>query len=404
MLKEVHADGLQSINESQLAGLAGLQIGAQVSKADLQAAANKLFQSGWFAKVKYSFASKPEGLVVTFQVEEGPHFAAYFDDFPWFADSELNEAIRKKVPFYQGFLPGQGTLVDDAAAGIADFLAEHQLTAAVEHQALANPVGEGSIQRFYIEGTSLQIEKIEFSDPALNSSLVVQQQIGALVGKAYSRLTIDLFLAEQVRPLFQQKGFLKVKLGPAEVRLPHNSNQKLPDRIPIYIPVAPGEVYRWKGAEWTGNSVVSAAALNGTLAMKAGDVADGMALEAGWDRVREEYGRLGYLDTTVEPAASYDDQAHTVAYTAHVNEGKPYKFGKMVLTGLSTTAEKLLREAWPIQPGAILNKKVYEDFVTKLQTRPAEIFKDLALHYDTVGHWLQTDASKGTVDVLLDFK
>jgi hypothetical protein len=28
----------------------------------------------------------------------------------------------------------------------------------------------------------------------------------------------------------------------------------------------------------------------------------------------------------------------------------------------------------------------------------------LPVHYDSVGHWLQTDAGKGTVDVLLDFK
>jgi hypothetical protein len=28
----------------------------------------------------------------------------------------------------------------------------------------------------------------------------------------------------------------------------------------------------------------------------------------------------------------------------------------------------------------------------------------LPVHYENVGHWLQTDAGKNTVDVLLDFK
>jgi len=28
----------------------------------------------------------------------------------------------------------------------------------------------------------------------------------------------------------------------------------------------------------------------------------------------------------------------------------------------------------------------------------------LPVHYDTVGHWLRTDAEKHSVDVLLDFK
>ena len=31
-------------------------------------------------------------------------------------------------------------------------------------------------------------------------------------------------------------------------------------------------------------------------------------------------------------------------------------------------------------------------------------FRDLPLHYDEVGHWLQPDETKQTVDVLLDFK
>jgi hypothetical protein len=57
-----------------------------------------------------------------------------------------------------------------------------------------------------------------------------------------------------------------------------------------------------------------------------------------------------------------------------------------------------------MQPGDIFDRRQFEKFLLKLQTHREEIFKDLPVHYDTVGHWLQTDASKGSVDVLLDFK
>jgi hypothetical protein len=46
----------------------------------------------------------------------------------------------------------------------------------------------------------------------------------------------------------------------------------------------------------------------------------------------------------------------------------------------------------------------YEEFLTKLQAHSTEIFKDLPIHYDEVGNWLQPNEAKGTVDVLLDFK
>jgi outer membrane protein assembly factor BamA len=403
-VREIHSEGLKSLPEPQLVTLCGLQTGAQAGRDDLQAAADKLVQSGLFAKVRYNFQTRTDGLLVTFHVEEAPRIPAYFDNLPWFADSELHDAIRKKLPFYDGTLPTHGSVVDQAADALREFVSSHGLTAALDHAVLANPTGEGSIQQFRIDGASLRIARLEFSDPQLNSSRVIQQQLADLLGKPYSRTAIDLFLFEQVRPMFQQKGFLRAKLGPPEVRLTGNPNQKLPEQIPVFVPVDPGPVYHWKTAEWSGNSALKSDALTRTVGLKSGDVADGMAIEAAWDHVREDYGHLGYLEAKIQPAAAYDDQAHTVSYKVGVEEGRAYHFAKLVVTGLSLTAEKRLREAWPIADGEILDKTKYEEFLVKLQSHHDQIFGDLPLHYDEVGHWLQNDDEKGTVDVLLDFK
>src|SRR5258708_2366519 len=114
-LREVRAEGLKKLSESQVAALSGLQTGTQVGKDDLQAAADKLVQSGMFAKVKYNFQSRTDGVAVTFHVEEAPRVPAYFDNLPWFADSELNDAIRSKLPFFDGTLPEAGAVIDQAA-------------------------------------------------------------------------------------------------------------------------------------------------------------------------------------------------------------------------------------------------------------------------------------------------
>jgi outer membrane protein assembly factor BamA len=403
-LREIHSDGLKSLPEPQFVALCGLQTGAPAGRDELQTAADKLMQSGLFAKVRYNFQTRTDGLLVTFHVEEAPRIPAYFDNLPWFGDSELHDAIRKKLLFYDGTLPAAGGVVDQAADALREYLASHGLTAALEHQVLANPAGEGSIQQFHIDGAALRIAHLEFSDPSLNSSHAIQQQLSNLLGKPYSRMAIDLFLYEQVRPLFQQKGFLRAKLGPPEVRLAGNPNQKLPEQIPVFVPIDPGPVYHWEHVEWTGNSALQSSSLSTTVGFKPGDIADGMAIEAAWDRVREEYGYRGYLQAMVEPAPTYDDHAHTVSYQVRVAEGKPYRFSKLVVTGLSLIAEKRLREAWPITQGEILDKTKYEEFLVKLQSHREEIFRGLPLHYDEVGHWLQDDEEKGTVDVLLDFK
>jgi outer membrane protein insertion porin family len=403
-LHEVHADGSKLLAEAQVISLAALQTGSQIGKSDLQAAADRLVQSGLFTKVTFSFQTKAAGVSVTYHVEDSPRIPAYFDNIPWYADSELGDAIRKKLPFFDGTLPEAGAAVDQAGEALKELLFARGLQVSLEHLVIASPIGEGNVQEFSIEGAALHIAKLEFSDASLLESKAVQQHLSEIFGKPYSRMTIDLFLSEVIRPIYLQRGNLRVKLGPPEVRLSGNPNQKLPDQIPVYVPVTPGAVYHWKEIHWIGNSVLSEFTLNGLLAVKPGDVADGMRIEAAWDRIREEYGHHGYLDAATDPVATYVDSAGAVSYSVKIQEGRQYHFGKMVLTGLSPAGERKLHGAWPIAAGDVFDKSKFEEVLTKLQAHQEQIFGELPLHYETVGHWLQTDSGKSTVDVLLDFK
>jgi outer membrane protein assembly factor BamA len=403
-LQVIHAEGLKTFTEAQIISLSQLAIGAQAGKADLQAAADRLLQTGLFAKVNYNYKTSVEGLSVTFSLEEAPRVPVYYDNIPWFSDGELADAIRKKVPFFDGTLPQAGTVVDQASDALKDLLASQKVDVTIQHQLLAAPLADGDVLEFHVEGASFSIASVTFSDPSLSENHTVQQQLAEVQGKPFSRMTIDLFLSEQLRPLYLQQGYLRAKLGPPEVRLTGNPNQKLPDQIPVFIPITPGAVYHWKGSEWTGNSVLSSITLSNEIGLKPGDVADGMVIEAAWDRVREEYGHQGYLDLKVDPVASFDDVAHTVSYAVSVTEGPQYRYNTMVLTGLSVEAERRLHQTWSIEPGAVFDKTVFEKFLTKLESHPADIFGDLPLHYDNVGHWLRTDPEKRLVDVLLDFR
>jgi outer membrane protein insertion porin family len=403
-LREVHAAGEKLLTEAQIIAITGLVTGAQIGRNDLQTGADKLVQSGLFAKVSYNFQTKVAGIFVTYQVQESPRIPVYFDNIPWFTDSELGDAIRNKFPFFDGTLPEAGAAVDQAGEAVKDLLSTRGLQVSLEHMVIANPDGEGNVQEIRIEGAALQIAKLEFSDPTLSASKAVQQHLAEILGKPYSRMNIDLFLSEAIKPIYLQQGFLRAKLGPPEVRVTGDPHQKLPSRIPVYVPVAPGAVYHWKEVQWKGNTLVSEFTLNGLLGVKQGDIADGMQIEAAWDRAREEYAHRGYLEAKLDPLPSYDDQTHSVSYSVSIQEGPQFHFGKMVLTGISPAAERKLHAAWPFAAGEIFDKAKFEELLTKLQTHQEQVFGELPVHYENVGHWLQTDADKNTVDVLLDFK
>lgn len=403
-LREVKCDGQKKLTEGQIAGLTGLQTGTQVGREDLQKAADKLVASGLFATVKYDFKTRAEGLTLDFHVTESPRVPAYYDNFPWFGDSELNDAIRAQLPFFDGTLPEAGNVVDIAADAIHGLLVAHKLDLPVQHQVVGNPLGDGNIQQFTVEGAGLKIASLSFSDAALAANPVVQQHLSEINGKPYSRTTIDVFLAEQIRPVYLRQGYLKAKLGPPEVRLSGPPTAKLPEALPVYVPVATGDVYHFGDVQWSGNNVISSIALGAYLGLKNGAVANGMEMEAALEQIREEYGRRGYLDATVQPESSFDDAAHTVSYKIAISEGKQYHMGGWVITGISSNGESRVRTTFPIAAGDVFDKIKYEDYLVQLQSHSKDIFGELPVHYDSVGHWLRADAAKGTVDVLLDFK
>ncbi len=404
-LREVRVEGAKHLTEPQIVSLTGLALGTQVGRKELQDAADALVRTGLFAKVSFKFDTHNDNLVVTFHIEENARLPVSYDNFPWYADSELNDAVRKELPFYDGHLPEAGQVVERAAAVLKGFVATREPHVEITHQVVPSPLFDGSEQQFIVEGPVPKIAKLEFSDPKLTEDLAVRAHIAEIVGHLYSRMTIDIFLAEQIRPIYQQQGFLQAKIGPAEVRLSGNPNQqKLEEQIPVYVPCVPGAIYKWKGVEWKGNAAISSITLTNTLGMKIGDVANGQSIEGGWERVREEYGQRGFLEAKVTPVANYDDAAHTTSYEVSIVEGPVFHYGSMTISGMSLTGERMIRDAWSMKTGDLFDKKVFEDFLFKLESHRELIFKELPVHYDTVGHFLQTDEEKRTVEVLLDFK
>ncbi len=403
-ISKLNLTGLRTLPAEQVVVETGLKVGDLAGREDLQAAADRLVALGIFSKVNYEFITFSDGLRVNFQVEEAPRVPVFIDNVPWFTDDELTDAIRKSLPFYDGTAPEAGGVVDRIAEALRQFLESRQLHIVVENQLIANPLGDGTVQEYRINGTSLRIERIEFSDSLASGSRVLQQHVSELLGKPYSRLTIDLFLAEQVRPVYQQHGYLRAKLGPPEIRLTGNPSRPLPEAVPVYVPIVPGAAYHWQGAQWSGNAALTTALLNELLGLNKGEIANGLAVEAAVDRIREEYGHRGYLEARADPQPVYDDQAHTLAYRVTIEEGPQYRYGDLVITGASIAAEKRIRGAWPIADGEVFDKLKFENFLAKLQQQGEAVFGDLPVHYTEVGHWLRTDPQKKSVDVLLDFK
>lgn len=393
--------GSKRFGGDELARDIGLAPGTVVGRQDIQAAADRLSRRGWFSDVQYKFVTTTKGVDIQFMLHDAPCHPVWFDNFPWFTDAELAGAIRAAGLPFDGTAPEEGTALDGYREAIARLLKTKNIAGEVEGELVQAPESESLVERFRVTGGQMWVASLEFSDAAARDDLRIKDVLNTIVGKPYSRYNLQIFLIEHVRPAYASRGYLRARFGEPVAEFIGDPTKPLSDHIDVRVPIEPGVQYHWGGAAWSGELALDEATLNGLLGFAAGEPADGLKLQAGWDRVGKEYSKRGYLEAGVEPAAQYDDAEGRVSYTVHIVEGIQYRMGQLVLTGLSLSAERQLQANWKIARGDVFDNTYFEEF---LNGGAKKIFQNTTVRFEHIGHLLRPDPKTKTVDVLLDFR
>ena len=406
VVAEVHSSGSHRYSDEQIAATVGLKLGDPVDQEKLQAIADGLVHLGVFSSVNFRFTVTSRRATVNFELQDADAVPVMFENFPWFSDEELADEIRRAVPLFDGSAPRDGTLLDEITAALSAKLASRGIKARVEHMLVAEPSSEDMIMQFRQDGPKFTIASLTFGDALAQNSEKLKDRVSDLLGKTFSRFAIELFENEQLRPIYLATGQIGVKFGAPSINFggSPDSNPQATSVVDVQIPITPGPVYHLSGITWTGNSALDAAELSKLLAVKPGDLANGMQLAGDWEQAELEYEHRGYLDVKVTPAAQFDDANGMVAYNVNIAEGAQYRMGELVITGLSVDAERIVRNSWRLKPGQVFDKTYLEEMLSKLEKPTVAIFGEKPVHYEKMGHFLHTNPANYVTDVLLDFQ
>ncbi len=397
MLASIQIVGSKRFTSAQIAAATGLKIGSQVTRADLQQAANALAQLGPFTNVQYRYATEAAGVVLQFQVVDAPAVPVFFDNFPWFTDEQLDAALRQSTPLYDGTAPLHGTLLDSMANSLGLFLVAHGYPGTVSHTLATRVFSDQEVQEFKVDNAGIDLSAVTFTDPLAQNDRGIRTRLTGLIGKPYSRTAIELFELEQVRPVYLAHAYDRVQFQPPKPQVDASDRS----RVSVTVPIDPGPAYTWAGVTWTGATAISQAELNSMVKLVPGESANGMKIEATWQAVEDAFANLGYLDVTLTPTPRYDDATKHISYTVAINQGPQYRMGQLILSGLSVEGERRIRGAWQIQPGQIFDKGAYDEFLAHGINKA---FAGFPAHYDKIGRYLQKNPKSDTVDVMMDFE
>ncbi|MDT7809578.1 MAG: hypothetical protein QOJ70_3391 [Acidobacteriota bacterium] len=404
-LEKIEFKGLERVKEAEAIEKSGLQTGQSVDIDAVEAAANRLLESGLFANLSYKLKGTTDKAVLTFEVIERKWtMPVSFDNFVWFTDEELMAAVRRKLPAFDGTAPEAGGVTEQIKQALEELLRERKIEATVEYTLSSDASGRRVEHLFSVKGPSLRVCKLNFAGARAVPEELLTTKSGGIFDNDYSRAYVGGFVESNLLPLYHERGYLRAAFGP-----PKATPVAAPDcehGVAVTMSVDEGSIYVWDKAVWEGVEGLTSQELDAALGMRAREVANAVKISKGLTMVRRAYGRKGYLGVSIRPLPEFDDSARTVAYRFRVEEGAQYHMGELIITGLDEAATNNLRGRWRLLHKEVFDEGYVEEFVKK---SVPEFQKD-ALRAGTplpalkVQSKATPDHEKHTVDVMLNFK
>jgi len=365
-IAKIEFEGLKRLSPEDMIATTGLKVGDPFSLNALDAAAQRLIDSGNFKNVAYKTRPSKDQISITFEVEEviGASSRVVFDNFIWFTDGELMAAVKRDLPSFNGTAPDSGDTIDRINRALRTFLHEHQIEATVTHMVSQDRPGSPIQEHvFSVTGVPMPICTIHFPGASNISDDKLRDRSKELRAGEYSRTFVILFAENNLIPLYREVGQLKAAFAPPLAKPEDTGNCK--NGVELTLPVDEGLIYKWNKAEWTGNQAITAQELDSLLGMRAGQPANGVKLDQASRDIKKAYGRKGFLALKVNSVPEFDDQAQTVVYRMDVVEGPQFRMGRLLTKGFSESETNRINEKWELKTGQIFDEGYFEEFSKK---------------------------------------
>jgi outer membrane protein insertion porin family len=362
-LNKIEFSGLQRFNESQVIPITGLQLGASVDVGALNAAMKRLEDTGFFKKVGYNYRYRGDQLDVTFQVEEMKwDLPVVFDNFVWFTDEELQNAVRQLVPNFGGYAPRSGNVTTLITRALEQLLRERKIAGQVEYTPTYDELAKTEKDHnFSVKEQKFQICKLRFPGATAVKESELVKVSKPLMSLDYSRGYLNEFIYGNLIPVYRERGYLRAKFQAPQARLEQGSDCK--GGLDVAIEVEEGLGYTWDKAEWIGNEALSVNDLETILNMKSGDVANGLKVDNALKTIQTTYGKKGYILARATAKESFDEAKRSVTYQISIAEGAQYRMGDIVVTGVSESDANKLKEKWKLKQGDVFDASYPNEYM-----------------------------------------
>jgi outer membrane protein insertion porin family len=389
-VRAIHIRGNKNLTEAQIVPVTGLTLNQKVGKPELDAAKDKLLATGMFETVGFQFEPGQDGqcCTVNFDVAEITNvFPVQFENIPEPA-VDILAFLKSKVPLYEPELPGTTQVIDFYARQIEQFLASRNHAGKVIGSLVQT--GKNEYKVTFRSNESLPaVSNVTFTGNKVISSIKLQNTINDVAfGQPYTRDGFRLLLDNQIRPLYDALGMIRVAF--LDFTLEPDPRVK---GIIVHVTMEEGGVYKLDRVTISG---ADREYVN-TARIRTGGIVNFDEIKEGLERVTAQLRKEGYMHVEGDTDRKIDDQAKTVSVNISIDKGERYTFGKLTIQGLDLNGEPAIRKMWGVAEGKPFNALYPQYFLDRV--REDGIFDNLGATKFTT----DIDEKTHVVDVTLMF-
>ena len=176
---------------------------------------------------------------------------------------------------------------------------------------------------------------------------------------------------DKLRDYYREQGFLDVEIGSDKVHFDYPK----PDRLLLTIEINEGRQYHLGEVSFSGNKLFSSTLLRRVARQKTGFVFIPSKLDKDEERVRDFYGKDGYIETRVRLLRKPNLETGNIDVEYQITENERYNVESVVIEGNTKTKSTVIIRELVLGPGDVFSTVLEK--ISKLRLENTRFFESV---------------------------
>lgn len=305
--KSITFSGYSTSNTSELLAVSGLSAGGQLTQADMQAAAQRLNDTGLFSDVRFTF----NGEELHYELKAASNsFSSHFVNFPWWDEHQILSQLETRIPLFHGALPPESGMQQKVIEVLTTLLAEKQVQATIGAEPQTDlATGKTTGINFRVTNPAVQIGTVTFQGASPEWQSPLTEIAKAASGQDFFQGESATTLTQAIQHIYRNKGYLDI----AVTNFSHGDPQVSGDKVivPVTMSLSEGKPFRLGHFSLTGSVLTNKAEFQKLAQLKPGDIVEEDKLRLTMQMLSGPYLKRGYLHARINATPAFNHQQQT---------------------------------------------------------------------------------------------